>query len=62
MLINKILFLFFQRNRDAEISALNNQVIEYPDKAEIVEEGQKNIAVFIVLKCEAIVTRNNFLK
>ena len=59
-MINKI--IFFPRNRDAEISALNNQVIDYPYKAEIVEEGQKDMAVFIVLKCKAIVTRNDFPK
>ena len=45
-----------------KFSALNYQVIGYSDKAVIVEEGQKDVAVFIVLKCKAIVTRNDFPK
>ena len=63
MLINKIpFFCFFNVTERKKFSALNNQVIEYSDKAEIVEEGQKDMAVFIVLKCEVFVTRNDFPK
>ena len=32
-----------------EFSALSNQVIEYSEKTAIVEEGQKDMAVFIEL-------------
>jgi hypothetical protein len=60
MLINKIpFFYFFNVTERKKFSALNNQVIEDSAKVEIVEEGQKDMAMFIVLKCEAIVTRND---
>ena len=63
MLINNIpFFQSFNVAERQEFSALNNQVIEYSDKAAIVEEGQKDMAVFIVLKGEAIVTRNDLPK
>ncbi len=62
-LINNIpFFQSFNVAERQEFSALNNQVIEYSDKAAIVEEGQKDMAVFIVLKGEAIVTRNDLPK
>jgi CRP/FNR family cyclic AMP-dependent transcriptional regulator len=62
-LINNISFFqSFNVAERQELSALNNQVIEYSDKAAIVEEGQKDMAVFIVLKGEAIVTRNDLPK
>jgi CRP/FNR family cyclic AMP-dependent transcriptional regulator len=62
-LINNISFFqSFNVAERQEISALNNQVIEYSDNAAIVEEGQKDMAVFIVLKGEAIVTRNDLPK
>jgi hypothetical protein len=52
MLINKIpFFYFFNVTESKNFFALNNQVIECSDKAEIVEEGQKDMDVFIVLKC-----------
>ncbi len=62
-LINNIpFFQSFNVAERQELSALNNQVIEYSDKVAIVEEGQKDMAVFIVLKGEAIVTRNDLPK
>jgi len=62
-LINNIPFFHsFNVTERQELAALNNQVIEYSDKAAIVEEGQKDMAVFIVLKGEVIVTRNDLPK
>ena len=62
-LINNIPFFeSFNVAEKQELSAMSNQVIEYPDKAAIVEEGQKDMAVFIILKGEAIVTRNDLAK
>ena len=63
MLINKIpFFCFFNVTERQKFYALNNQTIEYSDKAKVVEEGQKDMSVFIVLKCEGILTRNDFPK
>ena len=45
-----------------EFAALINQVVEYSDKTAIVKEGQTDMAVFILLKGEAIVTRNDLPK
>ena len=45
-----------------EFAALSNQVVEYSDKTAIVKEGQTEMAVFILLKGEAIVTRNDLPK
>ena len=45
-----------------EFAALINQVVEYSDKTAIVKEGQTDVAVFILLKGEAIVTRNDLPK
>jgi CRP-like cAMP-binding protein len=50
------------RPKGRKFSALNNPVLEYPDKSTIVEEGQTDMAVFILLKGEAIVTRNDLPK
>ena len=62
-LINNIpFFASFNVTERQEFAALSNQVIEYSDKTAIVEEGQKDMAVFIVLKGEAIVTRNDLPK
>ena len=61
-MINNIPFFILSTYQRQKLNALNNQVIEYSDKAETVEEGQENSALFIVLKCEAIVTRNDFPK
>ena len=62
-LINNIPFFeSFNVAERKELSALSNKVIEYSDKTAIVEEGQKDMAVFIVLKGEAIVTRNDLPK
>ena len=55
MLINKIpFFCFFNVTERQKFYALNNQTIEYSDKAEIVEEGQKDMAVFIVLNAKPL--------
>ena len=62
-LINNIpFFRSFNVAERQEIASLSNQVIEYPEKVAIVEEGQKDMAVFVVLKGEAIVTRNDLPK
>ena len=62
-LINNIPFFeSFNVAEKQELSALSNQVIEYSDKVAIVEEGHKDMAVFIILKGEAIVTRNDLPK
>jgi CRP-like cAMP-binding protein len=62
-LINNISFFnSFNLSEKQEFSALNNQVVEYPDKSAIVKEGQTDMAVFILLKGEAIVTRNDLPK
>lgn len=62
-LINNIPFFeSFNMAEKKELSALGNKVIEYSDKTAIVQEGQKDMAVFIVLKGEAIVTRNDLPK
>ena len=62
-LINNIPFFeSFNSSQRQEFSGLSNQVIEYSDKTAIVEEGQTDMAVFILLKGEAIVTRNDLPK
>ncbi len=62
-LINNIpFFQSFNVPEKKEFAALNNQVIEYFDKTAIVEEGQTDMAVFILLKGEATVTRNDLPK
>ena len=62
-LINNIPFFgSFNMPEKKELSTLSNKVIEYSDKTAIVEEGQKDMAVFLVLKGEAIVTRNDLPK
>ena len=62
-LINNIpFFASFNLTERKEFAALNNQVIEYSDKSAIVEEGQTDMAVFILLKGEVIVTRNDLPK
>ncbi|MBC8287986.1 MAG: cyclic nucleotide-binding domain-containing protein [Nitrospinae bacterium] len=62
-LINNIPFFgSFNVSERQEFASLSNQVIEYSEKVAIVEEGQKDMAVFVVLKGEAIVTRNDLPK
>jgi len=62
-LINNIpFFKSFSSAEKQEFAELSNQVIEYSDKTAIVEEGQTDMAVFILLKGEAIVTRNDLPK
>ena len=62
-LINNIPFFeSFSPTEKQEFAGLSNQVIEYSDKTAIVEEGQTDMAVFILLKGEAIVTRNDLPK
>jgi CRP/FNR family transcriptional regulator, cyclic AMP receptor protein len=62
-LLNNIpFFQSFNVTEKKEFAALNNQVIEYSDLEAIVEEGQTDMAVFILLKGEAIVTRNDLPK
>jgi CRP-like cAMP-binding protein len=59
-LINNIPFFeSFNLVERKEFAALSNQVVEYSDKTAIVKEGQTEMAVFILLKGEAIVTRND---
>lgn len=41
---------------------MSNKVLEYSDKMVIVEEGQADMAVFILLKGAAVVTRNDLPK
>ena len=62
-LINNIpFFRSFNVSERQEFASLSNQVIEYPEKVAIVEEGQKDMTVYVVLKGEAIVTRNDLPK
>ena len=62
-LINNIPFFdSFNPDEKLEFAALSNQVVEYSDKTAIVKEGQTEMAVFILLKGEAIVTRNDLPK
>ena len=62
-LINNIPFFeSFNKSERQEFAELSNQLIEYSDKTAIVEEGQTDMAVFILLKGEAIVTRNDLPK
>lgn len=62
-LINNIPFFeSFNLGERKEFAALSNQVVEYSDKTAIVKEGQTEMAVFIILKGEAIVTRNDLPK
>ena len=62
-LINNIPFFeSFNLVERKEFAALSNQVVEYSDKTAIVKEGQTEMAVFILLKGEAIVTRNDLPK
>ncbi len=62
-LINNIpFFQSFNMTEKKEFAELSNQVIEYSDKSPIVEEGQMDMAVFILLKGKAIVTRNDLPK
>ena len=62
-LINNIPFFeSFTKAERQEFAELSNELIEYSDKMAIVEEGQTDMAVFILLKGEAIVTRNDLPK
>ncbi len=62
-LINNIPFFeSFNLVERKEFAALSNQVIEYSEKTAIVMEGQTDIAVFLLLKGEAVVTRNDLPK
>ena len=62
-LINNIPFFgSFSPAEKQKFAALSNQVVEYADKTAIVKEGQTEMAVFILLKGEAIVTRNDLPK
>ena len=62
-LINNIPFFdSFNPDEKLEFAALSNQVIEYSEKTAIVMEGQTDIAVFLLLKGEAVVTRNDLPK
>jgi CRP/FNR family transcriptional regulator, cyclic AMP receptor protein len=62
-LINNIPFFdSFNLTERKEFATLSNQVIEYSDKSAIVEEGETDMSVFILLKGEAIVTRNDLPK
>ncbi|MBT5868132.1 MAG: cyclic nucleotide-binding domain-containing protein, partial [Nitrospinaceae bacterium] len=62
-LLNNIpFFQSFNMTEKKEFAGLSNQVIEYSDQEAIVEEGQTDMAVFILLKGEAIVTRNDLPK
>ena len=59
-LINNIpFFREFSHEQKKEIAALNNKVDVYKPKAVIVKEGGEDMAVFVLLKGEAIVTRND---
>jgi CRP-like cAMP-binding protein len=62
-LINNIpFFQTFNMAERQEFAVLNNQVLEYDDKTAIVKEGQTDTAVFILLRGEATVTRNDLPK
>ncbi len=62
-LINNIPFFgSFNKAEKQEFAALSNQIFEYSENTAIVEEGQTDMAVFILLKGEAIVTRNDLPK
>ena len=62
-LINNIpFFQSFNVTERQEFAALSNKVLEYSDKMVIVEEGQADMAVFILLKGAAVVTRNDLPK
>ena len=62
-MINNIPFFdSFNPDEKLEFAALSNQVIEYSEKTAIVMEGQTDIAVFLLLKGEAVVTRNDLPK
>ena len=62
-LINNIPFFgSFSPAEKQEFAALSNQVIEYSDKTAIVKEDQTDMAAFLLLKGEAIVTRNDLPK
>ena len=62
-LINNIPFFgFFSPAEKQEFAALSNQVVEYADKTAIVKEDQTDMAAFLLLKGEAIVTRNDLPK
>jgi len=62
-LINNIpFFKSFTVAERQEFAELNNKVLEYSDKTAIVEEGKSGSAVFVMLKGEAVVTRNDLPK
>ena len=62
-LINNIPFFeSFNLVDRKEFAALSNQVVEYADKTAIVKEDQTDMAAFLLLKGEAIVTRNDLPK
>ncbi|MEK9629103.1 MAG: cyclic nucleotide-binding domain-containing protein [Nitrospinota bacterium] len=62
-LINNIpFFREFSQEQKREIGALNNRVDVFEPKATIVNEGGEDITVFVLLKAEAIVTRNDLPK
>ena len=62
-LINNIpFFREFSQEQKREIGALNHRVDVFEPKATIVNEGGGDIAVFVLLKGEAIVTRNDLPK
>lgn len=59
-LINNIpFFREFSQEQKKEIGALNNRINIYDPKATIVEQGGGDMSVFVLLKGEAIVTRND---
>ena len=59
-LINNIpFFREFSKEQKKEIAALKNKVDIYEPNRTIVSEGGKDVAVFVLLKGEAIVTRND---
>ena len=59
-LINNIpFFREFSKEQKEEIAALKNKVDIYEPNRTIVSEGGKDVAVFVLLKGEAIVTRND---
>ncbi len=59
-LINNIpFFRDFSQQQKKEIASLENKVDVYEPKAIIVEEGGEDVTAFVLLKGEAIVTRND---
>ena len=59
-LINNIpFFREFSKEQKKEIAALKNKVDIYEPNRTIVSEGGKDVAVFVLLKGEAIVIRND---